>query len=108
MKKALFLVVFTLFVAGCGAKQPGNKDAYQGDTDNCSQQFVNDYNSLVLATRGVTKTTELPALKAKAQSFKDLYRDVRCEASFGGEKKTVDASADADKLLSEIEKSLKR
>jgi len=107
VKKALFLVVFTLLVAGCGEKQPGNKEAYQGDTDACSPQFVRDYNAAIPLAKLSTKESDLAAAREKVQSFKSRYENVRCEASFQGERKTVDASKEAETTLSELDSKLK-
>lgn len=103
--KTLLLVALLVLVS-CGSDQPGNKDAYQGSSSNCSAQFVNDYNGLANKARNMTTVGDVKAFRSAVESFKSRYEGVRCEASVEGKRETIDASQKSEDILKKIDEAL--
>jgi hypothetical protein len=115
MNKTLSILTLSLALGACGAKQPGNKDAYQTNSANCSSSFVSEYNSLgesakefgAKADAGTATIEDVNALRAQLVAFKDKYADVACKAEVGGKEETIDVNAQMDKLIKIIDDAKK-
>ncbi len=104
MRYSLGVLLLLEIVAGCGkAQQTGNPDAYQSGSSNCSRKFVDDYNALGNEVHSLAADSDLSRLRQSIESFKTAYAGVKCDASQNGEKKTIDASKEADGLLTLID-----
>lgn len=69
-----------LFVATAGCGQPGNQSAYQQGSDRCSDQFVNDYNSIALSMKFTRTENDLDKSQNLINDFSSKYQGVVCKA----------------------------
>jgi len=100
---SLFMVAFLLVLTSCGKDRPGNSDAYQFGTSDCSSQFIRDYKAVGLEGKQMTTKDDVQAWRNTVTSFRDKYQGVRCDASVGGKRETIDASSTADETLKKID-----
>jgi hypothetical protein len=84
MRSRLVLIpalVSSVFLAvGCGSSKPGNKDAYQEGSENCSYQFVSDHNTVASAFRMAWKKSDLERIESLVNDFERKYDSVSCIA----------------------------
>lgn len=75
-------MLLTLALTGCGDgdSAPGVQAAYQQGTNKCSQQFVSDYNNLILIFKRAHTESEVDAAQNAANQFGSTYKDVVCQA----------------------------
>jgi hypothetical protein len=116
-KKSLALVALVITLVACSddGKGPGNSDAYQGKQgggtgNECSQQFVSEYNDVSQAVRDVQADLQLSdtqanrsqtrsdaqTLKNRASAFKSKYAGVACVALLNAVRETVDVNSRMD------------
>ena len=103
MRYVLAIVAVGALLAGCGKNNPGNPEAYQSGSSNCSKKFVEDYNALGNQVHSLATVADLTKLRESVVNFKATYAGVKCDAAQGGEKKMIDASKEADDLLNLID-----
>lgn len=76
MKAICGLAVLALVVAGCA--KSGNSKAYDGSSDNCSSEFVSNYNSVVNELKW--STDHFRTAESLVNQFEAKYKDVSCAA----------------------------
>ncbi len=103
MAKRLLVASCGLFLlAGCGG--PG----YQGFSNNCSSDFISDYNK-VARSAGYVTHSDVASVRSLANSLKAKYPGVRCQAvnlsssSLGSDETTVDVDSAMNDLISKLD-----
>ena len=107
-RSVLAVTFLTLLAVGC-AKQPGNDAAYQQGSDNCSSEFVSDYNTVFINLNSAYTLEDLHNSISLVDDFKEKYDGVVCDAEFTSDdqleprQKQVDANEIGDEWKSAID-----
>ncbi len=71
--------ILTLSLMACGSK-PGTSEAYQAGSENCSSEFVSDYNKVSGVGKYNFTLDELERFEFLVDEFSKKYKDVTCKA----------------------------
>lgn len=84
-RSALTVILFTILAVGC-AKKSGNDAAYDAaydaESDNCSAEFVMDYNRVVIRLQAAYTVQDFEDTSSLVKDFQSKYKDVVCTAAF--------------------------
>ena len=99
-RSVLVAILFTSLAVGC-AKKSGNDQAYSGESDNCSAEFVSDYNTVVLKLKYAYTVQDVQNSSALVDEFKNKYEGVVCNAAFTAEDKLdpTEKAVSADEIV---------
>jgi hypothetical protein len=99
-RSVLAVILVTFLAVGC-AKQSGNNAAYQDGSDNCSDEFVSDYNSVILSFQYAYSVKDLADSSTLVDAFQEKYEGVVCKAQFrtADQLDPTEETVDADEIV---------
>ncbi len=83
------------------SKYPGPANAYRGNSQNCSTDFVDDYNEIQTEAQSDTSTKK--ELKSIISKFSKKYEDAECYLSFKGSRSLINVNELMVKLTEILE-----
>ena len=83
----------TFSLAACNT---GSSDAYEAGTNNCSYQFVNDFNRVADAVRYSLTNSDLDSAQSLVNDFNNKYQNVSCQAALDDDRHLDTSSTSID------------
>jgi hypothetical protein len=97
------LLLVGALVSACDGEGPGNSDAYQKNSTNCSSEFVLNYNQVTNSLSLVRTESDLRTAESLVDQFSSKYKGVACVAELSSSSRLDDVPTTivADSKVSE-------